>query len=138
MLSDILIALVPSPGWRSADAALFGAVGRGDREGLAQALALGADPDARDLLGRTACMWACLRGDAAALDALIAAGADPTALDVNGFSQRDYMRVFGAFSRERRILLLARVGRAGLGAALARRRARAVEVREQPSAEPAK
>nr|WP_232248758.1 ankyrin repeat domain-containing protein [Streptacidiphilus rugosus] len=65
----------------AADRALLDAAGRGDLQALGEALAAGADTEARDEAGRTALLMASLADDVPLAEALLAAGADVDAQD---------------------------------------------------------
>jgi hypothetical protein len=83
---------VPAPG---PDAALLGAAARGSLQGTVDALAQGADINARQPDGRTALMLAAGRGDVAVIRLLIDRGADPQRLDREGLNAADWARRSG-------------------------------------------
>ncbi|MBD0421469.1 ankyrin repeat domain-containing protein [Streptomyces sp. TRM S81-3] len=63
------------------DIALLTAARRGDVAAAREALAAGADPEARDAVGRTPVLRAALAGHVAVAELLVAAGADVNAQD---------------------------------------------------------
>lgn len=66
-------------GWTGANARLADAAARGDADGVARAVADGADPNARAASGMPILMTAAMAGSEAGFAALLDAGADPNA-----------------------------------------------------------
>ena len=67
-----------------AEALLFGAVARGDAEGLQAAIAGGAELEAKDVNGATAFLDACWNGHVECMEMLINAGCDAAATNASG------------------------------------------------------
>lgn len=80
----------------SLEARLFRACVEGDVTAARQALDLGANINARDEVGRTPAMIACLKGHRETLKALMCAGFDMGALDRQGRDISHYLNVFGS------------------------------------------
>jgi ankyrin repeat protein len=85
-VQDALVEAGASPARLSAGQALLLAARRGEAERVSALLALGADPDARDLSGATALHWAAagLPGRVEVVEALLRAGATVDATDGAG------------------------------------------------------
>jgi ankyrin repeat protein len=80
----ILLTSLLTPIVLGADSPLVDAIHRGDRVALQEALASGADPNARDETGSTALMHAAAFGSTADVRALVDAGASVNAANAHG------------------------------------------------------